>query len=135
MKANHNITEISKPVAPISKTYVAAFRFEEAFQPDSQGKLRLFDIMNSMARQTVMPMANSLKVDCQATTDADFTVDRTSSPKMSENRTKRIERPRIGSGPEEIVCYVSTYGLGSIIQEKNYKANVQRGGTLPIRPR
>jgi len=74
-----------------------------------------------MARQTVMPMANSLKVDCQATADADFTVDRTSSPKMSENRTKRIERPRIGSGPEEIVCHVSTYGFGSIIQEKNTK--------------
>ena len=79
----------------------------------------------------VMMMGNSLKVDCQATIDAEFTVEETSSPKMSENRTKRLERPGIGSGPEENVYDVATFELGLIIQGK-FKANIERGGKLLI---
>ena len=51
-------------------------------------------------------MANSLKVNCQVTRDAASTVGGTSSPKTSENKIKRIERPSIGSGPDEIVYQI-----------------------------
>lgn len=51
-------------------------------------------------------MANSLKVNCQVTRAAGLMMGGTSSLKMSENRIKRIERPSIGSGPDEMVYHV-----------------------------
>jgi hypothetical protein len=69
----------------------------------------------------VIRIASIRKVNCHVTTDGGITLEGTSSLNMSENKPKRIERPSIGSGPDDFVyCFRMNQTLENMTIERTY---------------